>query len=90
MPKLFISYARSDVLMGQSFIHVLESYGATVWRDEVNLYGGQRWPEALGDAIDANDVLVLVWSRHAATSNFVNQEWNTAVASAVPGHRLST
>lgn len=53
---------------------------SAVWRDEDNLRGGQNWPEALGKAIDESQFFLLAWSKHAADSEPVKNEWNTAVA----------
>ena len=41
----------------------LRAHGITVWRDQDSLYGGQNWPKAIGEAIAAHDVLLLVWSQ---------------------------
>lgn len=34
----------------------------------------------MGEAIADQDVLLLVWSKHSATSHFVEFEWTTAIA----------
>ena len=64
----------------QPLLQDLGAHGITIWRDQDNLYGGQHWPKAIGEAIAAHDVLLLVWSQEAATSHFVEFEWNTALA----------
>jgi hypothetical protein len=48
--------------------------------DRLRLHGGQQWPKVIGEAIAANDLLLLVWSHHAASSHFVELEWTTAMA----------
>jgi hypothetical protein len=80
MAQVFLSYARRDLSNLQPLLQSLEAHGITVWRDQNNLYGGQQWPKAIGEAIAAHDVLLLVWSQGAATSHFVELEWNTALA----------
>jgi hypothetical protein len=80
MAKVFLSYARRDLPTLQPLLHDLGAHGITVWRDQDNLYGGQHWPKAIGEAIAAHDVLLLVWSQTAAASHFVEFEWNTALA----------
>jgi hypothetical protein len=55
-----------------------------VWRDQENLYAGQSWPGAIGEAIDQQDMMILLWSAAAATSHFVEFEWNTALALIKP------
>ena len=80
MPGVFMSYARSDLEPVLAIEQGLRAAGITVWRDQDKLYGGQRWPKALGEAIAANDWLLLCWSKNAVTSTFVELEWCTALA----------
>src|SRR5262245_28882027 len=80
MVQVFLSYARRDLPTLQPLLQDLVAHGITVWRDQDSLYGGQQWPKAIGEAIAAHDVLLLVWSQKAAASHFVEFEWNTAVA----------
>jgi hypothetical protein len=80
MAKVFLSYARRDLPTLQPLLQNLVAHGITVWRDQDNLYGGQHWPKAIGEAIAAHDVLLLAWSQEAAASHFVEFEWNTALA----------
>jgi TIR domain len=80
MAQVFLSYARRDLPALQPLLQDLVEHGITVWRDQDGLYGGQHWPKAIGEAIAAHDVLLLVWSQEAAASHFVEFEWNTALA----------
>jgi|RhiMetdeSRZDD1v2_1073273.scaffolds.fasta_scaffold32463_8 TIR domain-containing protein len=80
MAQVFLSYARRDLPTLQPLLQDLGVHGITVWRDQDNIYGGQQWPKAIGEAIAAHDVLLLVWSQEAAASHFVEFEWNTALA----------
>jgi TIR domain len=80
MPKVFISYSRDDATTVHRLIQALAADGITVWRDVDSLHGGQQWPKIIGEAIADNDLLLLVWSQHAAASHFVDLEWNAAVA----------
>ena len=80
MAQVFLSYARRDLPALQPLLQDLGAHGITVWRDQDSLYGGQQWPKAIGEAIAAHDVLLLVWSQEAAASHFVEFEWNTALA----------
>ena len=80
MAQVFLSYARRDLPTLQPLLQDLVAHGITVWRDQDNLYGGQHWPKAIGEAIAAHDVLLLAWSQEAAASHFVEFEWNTALA----------
>ncbi len=80
MAQVFLSYARRDLPNLRPLLQSLGVHGITVWRDQNNLYGGQPWPKAIGEAIAVHDVLLLVWSQEAAASHCVEFEWNTALA----------
>lgn len=83
-PSVFLSYAHADLTKAQELERELRTQGVSVWRDQERLYAGQRWPKALGEAIAASDVLLLLWSENAAASAFVELEWTTAVALKKP------
>lgn len=80
MPTLFLSYSRKDTTIVEQLEAALRAHGHTVWRDVESIRGGANWPKAMGEAIAAHDYVVLAWSRHTATSHFVEFEWSTAVA----------
>lgn len=80
MPSLFLSYARADLTPVLSIERGLRAARVSVWRDQDKLYGGQRWPKAVGEAIAAQDYLLLCWSKNAVASTYVELEWCTALA----------
>ncbi len=81
MPSIFLSYSRTDLsLIEQLERHLKSSPDISIWRDQEKLYGGQKWPKILGEAIAQQDVFLLAWSKHSATSHFVEFEWTTAIA----------
>ena len=81
MPSVFLSYARSDLpLVEQLVAQLKEAPDILVWRDQEKIYGGQKWPKVIGEAIAAQDWFLLAWSKAAADSHFVEFEWNTAIA----------
>jgi hypothetical protein len=80
MPRVFVSYARYDSKAVDALEPALRNAGVEVWRDQESLQAGERWPKALGEAIAATDAFILVWSAHAASSDFVELEWTTALA----------
>jgi hypothetical protein len=84
MPTVFLSYARANLAQARQIEQLLTAQGITVWRDQEKLQVGSRWPKALGEAIAASDVLLLLWSRSAAESEFIELEWNTALALKKP------
>ena len=80
MPSAFISYSRDDGSFAAELEKRLQSAGWSIWMDVHSLRAGDRWPRKLGDAITACETFVLIWSAHAAASNFVELEWTIAVA----------
>ena len=82
MPSVFLSYSREDLaLIEQLEAHLkASSPNISIWRDQENIYGGQKWPKILGEAIADKDVFLLAWSKNSAASHFVEFEWCTAVA----------
>jgi hypothetical protein len=80
MPTVFLSYAREDLEQATRIEQQLTTVGVAVWRDQQKLRAGLNWPKALGEAIAASDALVMLWSRRAAESSFVELEWSVALA----------
>lgn len=84
MPSVFISYAQADRAVVEGIEAGLARAGVAIWRDLYALRAGQRWPEALGEAIAAQENFLLCWSQAASASGFVRLEWNTALALGKP------
>ena len=63
MSNVFLSYARVDLAPVLAIEQGLRAAGVSVWRDQDKLYGGQMWPKALGEAIAAQDHLLLCCSK---------------------------
>ena len=80
MAKVFVSYSRDDRAEVAALEHQLAGPRVALWRDQEKIYGGDRWPKVLGEAIAASDLVLLIWSKHAAASHFVEFEWCTALA----------
>src|SRR5262245_814747 len=80
MPRVFMSYARHDLNTVQQIERALQVHDIAVWRDQERIDGGQQWPKAIGEAVAAYDDVLLVWSKSAAQSHFVEFEWNSAMA----------
>ena len=80
MARVFISYSHADLGPVRQLEQGLLERGVSVWRDQEKIYTGDKWPKALGEAIAANDFLLLVWSKNAAGSEYVELEWCSAIA----------
>lgn len=80
MPTVFLSYSRADLpLIEQLEARLLDRPEIAIWRDQDKIYGGQKWPKILGEAIADHDVFLLAWSKNAAAFHFVDLEWTTAL-----------
>lgn len=81
MPTVFLSYSREDLpLIEQLEVQLKSHPEISIWRDQEKIYGGQKWPKVLGEAIADQDVFLLAWSKNSAVSHFVEFEWCTAIA----------
>jgi len=74
MANVFLSYASKDIELAEKLEQVLTEGGYSVWRDQVSIYGGQNWLKAIGEAILDHDFIILIWSKHATQSHFVEFE----------------
>jgi len=80
VPTVFLSYSREDLPLIEQLAARLNSHSEiSIWRDQDKIYGGQKWPKILGEAIADQDVFLLAWSKNAAVSHFVDLEWTTAL-----------
>ena len=81
MPSVFLIYSRDDLSLIEQLEARLKTHPEiSIWRDQEKIYGGQKWPKVLGEAIADQDVVLLAWSKHSAASHFVEFEWCTALA----------
>lgn len=82
MPTVFLSYAHADLPLIEQLEARLQASSPeiAIWRDQEKIYGGQKWPKVLGEAIADQDVFLLTWSKNSKASHFVEFEWCTAIA----------
>jgi len=78
MPKIFISHSWEDNDISRKLAEYLRRDGAEVWIDYARIEGGDSLPKIISDAIDWCDTLVLIWSKSAAASYWVGEEWTCA------------
>jgi hypothetical protein len=73
MPQLFISYSRTDgvcQLDGQ-----LAAGGADIWIDMEGIRSGEDWSNAIQQALDMSEVMILVITPESMDSVNVASEW---------------
>ena len=76
---LFISYATEDRSIVHPLTKLLRASGNEVFIDHEDLDYGSDWMDQLKTAISASTRLLLFWSKHSANSEFVEEEWTSAL-----------
>jgi hypothetical protein len=76
---VFISYKREELAWADRLHQALEESGFSVWWD-ADLQCGQRWDEALDQAVVEADCIVVLWSERAMRSRWVAHEASVAIS----------
>ena len=63
-PKVFVSYVSEDLHIAKQLVEALKGNGIEPWFDKDELRGGDRWDEALADAIKEVDFFIVLLSNH--------------------------
>jgi formylglycine-generating enzyme required for sulfatase activity len=71
---LFLSYSRKDSVAMRQVQEALRAAGLAVWTDEGLEPGTQSWQDALAEAVDQAQALVVLLSPYAAQSTWVKNE----------------
>lgn len=72
---VFISYARLDQPLVSRAVEFLRGGGLNVFVDSQSIGYGTDWRQALVDAIENAERVMLFWTAAAAVSKWVTQEW---------------
>ena len=73
---VFVSYSRSDwASFVSELVEHLDEASQRVWIDQNYLIGGDDWIDAIGDALQVCDSLLLVLSPQALSSKYVKMEY---------------
>ena len=75
----FISHSSKNHARAQRLEAALEAEGLEVWLDDSEIRLGQLLSAELQGSIKSCRALILLWSRAAAESRWVNSEWLTAI-----------
>lgn len=51
-----------------------------VFRDQEDLIPGKKWEPQLLSALDSASLIILFWCKHSAESDYVRQEYETAIS----------
>ena len=77
MSDVFVSYARPDEPHARRVAEVLRTDGYLVWRDE-DLPAHRAYADVIEERLNAAKAVVVLWSAHAAKSQWVRAEADTA------------
>ena len=80
-PSVFISYASEDEAHARKLVDVLQASGLDPWFDKQGLRGGDRWDDAIRNALNEVDYVVVVQSAALAAKvrSYVNREIDLAL-----------
>ena len=70
---VFVSYARADEKSAKAVIDLLDRAGFRVWWDGL-IPGGERFGTLISKALEGARAVVVLWSRHAIDSAWVQDE----------------
>lgn len=79
MPKIFISHSWEDNEISRKLTDNLRRDGVEVWIDYERIESGDSLPRRISEALEWCDTLILLWSKTAANSYYVNLEWENAL-----------
>lgn len=75
---VFISHSSANRTVASKLEKALEAAGLRAWLDDSEITLGALLGKELQDSVRASHVLLLLWSKHAASSRWVASEWLTA------------
>jgi len=78
--KIFISHAWEDKALVKQLEAELKVAGAETWVDHAGIRGGDNLPKRISDALEWCNILLLIWSRTASQSPWVELEWTNAIS----------
>jgi hypothetical protein len=73
MPDVFLSYAREDRERASVLAHALESDGWSVWWDR-KMVAGEAFDETIERQLAVANSVVVLWSEHSVSSEWVKSE----------------
>lgn len=75
MPRIFISYSRTDETFARRLATSLSNMGADIWIDVEDIPAGMKWSSAIQQGLDSGDLLIVIISPESMSSRNVEDEW---------------
>lgn len=73
--KIFVSYARKDSDYVHNLAQELRRIGLDIWIDQ-DIEPGTNWDDAIQDALDDCDMMLLITTESSMSSEYVTHEWS--------------
>ena len=80
---IFLAYSRENGAAVPALARELDAEGYTLMRDPAQVEGDPFWRDAVARQIATADALLVIWSRHAAASPWVEEELRAAAGPCV-------
>ncbi|OUR92410.1 hypothetical protein A9Q87_08025 [Flavobacteriales bacterium 34_180_T64] len=77
--SIFVSYSSKDRPFALGLTKELQNLGANVWIDQLGIKLGQNWDNAIDDALESADTVILIISPTAVSSQNVQDEVSIAI-----------
>ena len=79
--KVFLSYARKDVVLALKLAAHLKTAGFSVWIADEHFARGENWAKQIGKALDAAELIVFLLTPRSLDSDVVRQDVEFAITS---------
>ena len=89
MAAIFVSYSSKDRGTARRLASDLKTQGHRVWLDEWEIHVGECIPSKIEEGIGSADFLIILLSRHAVQSPWVDREWRAAYWAEVSDNKLA-
>ncbi len=73
--RIFISYSSIDRVRTNGLALLLEAMGHQVFHDHRTIKPGRRWKADLQEGLDDAEAVMVFWTRHAKSSDWVRKEY---------------
>jgi len=77
--SIFVSYSSKDRTFAVSFTEELKKLGANVWIDQLGIGLGENWDNAIEEALEKSDTVMLILSPTSVESPNVQDEVSIAI-----------
>jgi hypothetical protein len=82
--RAFLSYSRQHYYFAESLALALQQRGLALWFDVQQLEPGSDWKADIGDGLARSECVLLLASKAALASPYVEREWRAALESGKP------